>query len=115
MLLPWSLILASGSPLKLNFGQSTLSLADSCQWVNVWFCLRQAQAPDYIRQKLNEHEVPEGAAPGVLIRSDRKALDFSGWRSITLLRNLSVTRYFLAFTGSWYSKIVWRRFSKNID
>jgi hypothetical protein len=67
MLLPWSLILASGSPLKLNFGQSTLSRADSCQWVNVWFCLRQAQSPDYIREKLTEHEVTAGAAPKKLI------------------------------------------------
>jgi len=38
------------------------------------------------RKKLTEHEVPEGAAPGILIRSNRKALDFSGRRSITLPR-----------------------------
>ena len=45
-------------------------------------------------KKLTEHEVPEVAAQGVLIRSNRKALDVSGRRSIPLLRNLSVTSYF---------------------
>jgi hypothetical protein len=51
--------------VTLNFGQTKLSRADSCQWVNVWFCFRQAQAPDYIRQKLTEHEVTAGAAPKI--------------------------------------------------
>jgi len=35
------------------------------------------QKSEVRRKKLTEHEVPEVAAPVVLIRSNRKALDFS--------------------------------------
>jgi hypothetical protein len=62
--------------VTLNFGQTKLSRADSCQWVNVWFCLRQAQSSDYIREKLTEHEVAEVAAPEILISSYRSPLTF---------------------------------------
>jgi len=83
--------------VTLNFGQTKLSRADSCQWVNVWFCLRQTQPFDYIRKKLTEHEVTMGAAPEILPLQHPKSLDISGRRSITLLRNLSVTANFLRF------------------
>jgi len=63
--------------------------------VNVWFCLRQTQAPDYIGQKLTEHEVTAGAAPNISISSTQSPLTFPHRRSITLLPNLSVTAIFL--------------------
>jgi len=62
---PSGFILASGSPLKLNFGQSTLSRADSCQWVNVWFLQGRNGQEEGRSKKLTEHEVPEVAAPGI--------------------------------------------------
>ena len=64
--------------VTLNFGQIKLSRADSCQWVNVWFCLPQARAPDYIGQKLTEHEVTAGAAPKISISSTQSPLTFPG-------------------------------------
>jgi len=65
--------------------------------------------------KVTEHEVALVAAPGIIIRSDQSPLTFPIRRSIPLPRNLSVTRYFFAFTGSRYSKGVWGYFTKSID
>jgi len=47
------------------------------------------------RKKLTEHEVAEVAAPGISYPQQPKPLDVSGWRSITLPSNLSVTANFL--------------------
>jgi len=66
--------LASGSPLELNFGQSTLSRADSCQWVNVSFIRKSLKT----KAKVTEHEVAMVAAPGSIIRSDQSPLTFPG-------------------------------------
>jgi len=78
MLLPWRLILASGPPLKLNFGQTTLSRADSCQWVNGWFLQGRSRKAEVGRKKLTEHEVAEVAAQEITIRSNRSPLTFPG-------------------------------------
>jgi len=76
--------LASGPPLQLNFGQTKLSRADSCQWVNVWFLQGRSRESEAEREKLTEHEVAEVAAPGISYPQQPKPLDVSGWRSITL-------------------------------
>jgi len=47
------------------------------------------------RKKLTEHEVALVAAQGISYPRQPKPLDVSGWRSITLPRNLSVTANFL--------------------
>jgi len=87
--------LASGSPLELNFGQSTLSRADSCQWVNVSFIRNRQKRIE----KVTEHEVALVAAPGTIVCSDQGPLTFPGGDQYLCPVNLSVTRYFLAFPG----------------
>ena len=46
------------------------------------------------RQKLTKHKVPGGEAPKDLISIAGRPLTFPPRRSITLLRDLSVTAYF---------------------
>jgi len=87
--------LASGPPLQLNFGQTRLSRADSCQWVNVWFLQGRSGQAEERRKKLTEHEVALVAAQGISYPQQPKPLDVSGRRSIPLPRNLSVTANFL--------------------
>jgi len=89
--LPCGLILASGSPLELNFGQSTLSRADSCQWVNVSFIRYRI----YTNGKVTEHEVALVAAYGTIIRSDQGPLTFPIRRSIPLPRKFECNKVFL--------------------
>jgi len=93
--MPLGFILASGPPLQLNFGQTRLSRADSCQWVNVWFLQGRSGQTEQRGKKLTEHEVAEVAAPGIILRSNQSPLTFPHRRSITLHRNLSVTANFL--------------------
>ena len=93
--MPLGFILASGPPLQLNFGQTRLSRADSCQRVNVWFLPVRSRMSEVGRKKLTEHEVAAVAAHGISYPQQPKPLDVSGWRSITLHRNLSVTANFL--------------------
>ena len=65
-----------------NLNQCKLSQADSCQGRNVSFNQRWKNT----NGKVTEHEVP-----GVTLPNIRKvyppALDFSGWRSIHLVKN----------------------------
>jgi len=68
--------LASGPPLQLNFGQTRLSRADSCQWVNVWFLQGRSGQAEERRKKLTEHEVAAVAATEIVIRSNRSPLTF---------------------------------------
>jgi len=68
--------LASGPPLQLNFGQTRLSRADSCQWVNVWFLQGSGGQAEERRKKLTEHEVAAVAALKIIIRSNRGPLTF---------------------------------------
>jgi len=76
--LPCGFILASGPPLQLNFGQTRLSRADSCQWVNVWFLQDRSGQAEERRKKLTEHEVAEVAAQGIIICSNQSPLTFPG-------------------------------------
>jgi len=92
--------LASGSPLELNFGQSTLSRADSCQWVNVWFLPVRSRKSEDGRKKLTEHEVALVTAHRTIVRSNQSPLTFPGGDQYLCPVNLSVTMYFLVFTGS---------------
>jgi len=68
--------LASGPPLQLNFGQTKLSRADSCQWVNVWFLQIRSWKSEVGGEKLTEHEVAEVAAHVIIIRSNQSPLTF---------------------------------------
>jgi len=74
--MPLGFILASGPPLQLNFGQTRLSRADSCQWVNVRFLQGRGGQAVRRRKKLTEHEVAEVAAPGIIIRGNQSPLTF---------------------------------------
>ena len=64
--------------VTLNFGQTKLRRADSCQWVNVWFLLVSSRKLEVGRKKLTEHEVTAGAAPKISISSTQSPLTFPG-------------------------------------
>jgi len=85
--MPLGFILASGPPLQLNFGQTRLSRADSCQG--------RMSVSVFRGLKVTEHKVTGGDAPKVVICITGRPLTFPVWRSITLHRNLSVTANFL--------------------
>ena len=92
--MPSGFILASGPPLQLNFGRTTLSRADSCHWVNVWFLQGSGEQAEGRSKKLTEHEVAEVAALEINI-----AATGAPWRFRPAInnfdRNLSVTANFL--------------------
>jgi len=80
--LPWGLILASGPPVTLKYRAIKIEPAG--------FSQGRMSVSAFRGLKLTEREAPGGDAPKEYTPHRRTALDFSGWRLITLPRYLSV-------------------------